>query len=81
MHVSPVFSRLEVFLPAMAAENEKLEAAVAAGHGDDHNIEVEEEESGAENSSEEEEEDTVNGQAAKPAKKKQVIQMVRTGSP
>ncbi|CAI5722739.1 unnamed protein product [Hyaloperonospora brassicae] len=39
---SALFSRLEAFLPVMAAENKKLSEKVAAGEGAKHNIEVEE---------------------------------------
>lgn len=71
-----MFSRLESFLPAMAQENKKLEEAVATGRGHELNIEVEEAEEDAEADSSDEEEDAEASAVAKPAKKKQIIEMV-----
>ncbi len=38
--VCVVFQKLDMFLPMMANENKKLEEAVRAGNGDQHNIEI-----------------------------------------
>ena len=68
-----MLSKLEAFLPVMAAENKKLREAVASGEGDKHNIEVNEDE---ENSSEHEDDAVAGDGEKKEEHKAPVIQMV-----
>jgi hypothetical protein len=78
-----VFDRLEAFLPKMASENKKLEAAIASGDGDRHNIEVpapdaqEEKKQGGDSDSDAE--DDVNMDSEDKPKAAPVIEMVRIG--